>query len=402
MPNKITNEVLQKYKEKAKQGHVVFQRKLAFCYEFGNGIRKNYKKAAEWYTKAAEQGDARSQNSLAYLYDNGYGVPKSHRKAFNLMLKAAKQGLSIAQHNVGMSYRLGDGIKKDNLKAFQWLKKSAMQGFVEAEHMLSYCYGVGEGTEKNNSECINWCKKAVAKKHPIAINNLGYFYQNGMGVPISYREAVKWYKKADRLGVDGAAYKIGYLYENGGNGFKIDHKKAIKWYTKAASDGDQEAKKHLKIYKRQIKEGWAKVEPNTFLCNCCGRAWVGAFDECPVCGWTDDFVQERYPNMANMANNTRSLNKARKDWKEGKSLYYIKADKLSLDNRQYLSTVKKCGCYYCQKVFSTNEIKKWNDDGKIKQATAVCPHCDMPFVIGEGQGYPLTKRFLKAMHKYWF
>ena len=40
---------------------------------------------------------------------------------------------------------------------------------------------------------------------------------------------------------------------------------------------------------------------------------------CPVCGWMDDCVQEKYPDWANCQNDM-SLNEARKAWKEGRKV----------------------------------------------------------------------------------
>jgi anaerobic ribonucleoside-triphosphate reductase len=55
-------------------------------------------------------------------------------------------------------------------------------------------------------------------------------------------------------------------------------------------------------------------------CDCCGQGIVGMFDDCPVCGWTDDYAQRNYPDVANMPNNKMSLNQARKAWKEGRKI----------------------------------------------------------------------------------
>jgi len=49
-------------------------------------------------------------------------------------------------------------------------------------------------------------------------------------------------------------------------------------------------------------------------CPCCNIGIIpGAWEECPVCGWNDDCVQEDNPDMDG-GNNTLSLNQARKEW----------------------------------------------------------------------------------------
>ena len=42
---------------------------------------KDYGEAVKWYTKAAEQGYADAQNQLGYCYEFGEGVDTNHKKA---------------------------------------------------------------------------------------------------------------------------------------------------------------------------------------------------------------------------------------------------------------------------------------------------------------------------------
>ncbi len=78
---------------------------------------------------------------------------------------------------------------------------------------------------------------------------------------------------------------------------------------------------------------------------------------------------------------------------------YITAYNHSIHHREELLRSKKCGCFYCLKVFLTSEINNWIED---VGGTAICPYCGIDSVIGEDAGYPLTEEFLKKMHDYWF
>jgi len=64
---------------------------------------------------------------------------------------------------------------------------------------------------------------------------------------------------------------------------------------------------------RDMKDG--KV-----LCPVCGKSRVGDFDICPVCGWSNDYVQAEDPDFKH-GDNCMSLNEARKAWKEGREIY---------------------------------------------------------------------------------
>lgn len=78
---------------------------------------------------------------------------------------------------------------------------------------------------------------------------------------------------------------------------------------------------------------------------------------------------------------------------------YIDAHKFSINNKEQLLKDKKCGCFYCLKIFDPKEITDWLTDSV---GTAICPYCSIDSIIGEYSGYPVTKEFLKKMHKYWF
>lgn len=86
---------------------------------------------------------------------------------------------------------------------------------------------------------------------------------------------------------------------------------------------------------------------------------------------------------------------------------YIEAHKFSNNHMEQLKKDKKCGCFYCLKIFSPLEIEDWlisEDDNNMcdRYGTAVCPYCSVDSVIGESSGYPITQEFLSKMKKYWF
>ncbi len=59
-----------------------------------------------------------------------------------------------------------------------------------------------------------------------------------------------------------------------------------------------------------------------FPCPCCSSheiSEVGGYEICSICGWEDDPVQSRYPELAGGANKV-SLNQARSIWLERQSL----------------------------------------------------------------------------------
>jgi len=83
----------------------------------------------------------------------------------------------------------------------------------------------------------------------------------------------------------------------------------------------------------------------------------------------------------------------------------IAAHKFSINNREKLQKDKKCGCFYCLKIFSPKEITEYLQYDHIpidKDGTALCPYCGIDSVLSRSAGFPLTEEFLKRMYRKWF
>ena len=75
------------------------------------------------------------------------------------------------------------------------------------------------------------------------------------------------------------------------------------------------------------------------------------------------------------------------------------AHRFCTNNAASLQKDKKCGCFYCLKIFPPSEIKSIICEG---EGTALCPYCGVDSVIGEHSGFPITPEFLAEMKEYWF
>ena len=82
---------------------------------------------------------------------------------------------------------------------------------------------------------------------------------------------------------------------------------------------------------------------------------------------------------------------------------YVSAHEFCGNHKMQLMNDKKCGCFYCLKIFTPVEITKWlGEEEGDPLGTALCPYCGIDSVIGESCGYPITQEFLKKMRDYWF
>lgn len=66
----------------------------------------------------------KAQYQLAQMHIHGQGVPKDFAKAAKLYRLSANQGHQKAQFQLGMLYKKGHGVAQDYQEATRWLKKS--------------------------------------------------------------------------------------------------------------------------------------------------------------------------------------------------------------------------------------------------------------------------------------
>ena len=75
-------------------------------------------------------------------------------------------------------------------------------------------------------------------------------------------------------------------------------------------------------------------------------------------------------------------------------------------NKEAILKSKKCGCFYCIKIFDSDEIINWiyESENSIKGpgTTARCPHCDIDSVLPESNDYILSIELLTKMNKTFF
>ena len=87
--------------------------------------------------KLAEQGDAKAQFNVGVCYDTGNGVAKNDKKAYQWYLKSAEQRYADAQCLIGICYVVGIGVDTNLDTAYEWFEKSAEQGCEPAIDVIN-------------------------------------------------------------------------------------------------------------------------------------------------------------------------------------------------------------------------------------------------------------------------
>jgi len=77
-------------REQAEQGDARAQYKLGASYARGQGVKKDYVQAMEWYRKAAEQGYAPAEYIIGIIYSKGQGVEQDYKKAVKVVSQSGR------------------------------------------------------------------------------------------------------------------------------------------------------------------------------------------------------------------------------------------------------------------------------------------------------------------------
>ncbi len=67
------------------------------------------------------------------------------------------------------------------------------------------------------------------------------------------------------------------------------------------------------------------------------------------------------------------------------------------DNEIEILRSHQCGCFFCCHTFDARKVSNWASE-QNGGASALCPECGMPAVIGDASGVPLNEELLKQMN----
>ena len=244
-PKKVLSKQ-EKLEQSCNAGNGSDCKKLAIMYDKGDGVKKDKKRALEFYQKACDAKDGWSCYTLGYIYQSGNGVAKDKKKALELYKRACDNSEASGCYNLGYIYQYGDGVAKDEEKAVALYKKACDKGNSFGCNSLGYMYDYGVGVAKDKSKAVELYKKACDKGNVIGCYNLAYMYQSGIGVGEDKIKAVELYRKACDKNNASSCYNLGYMYQYG-DGIAKDSVKAAALYRKACDNGEPLGCKKLGI-----------------------------------------------------------------------------------------------------------------------------------------------------------
>jgi len=163
-------------------------------YYYGRGVTRDYAAAYGWYLRAGDYPGAKS--SLAYLYEEGLGVGRDYQKALAYYSEAAAAGDAGAQRQIGYMHSAGEGTPVNYAQAMAWARKAAANGNAMAMSDIGLYYYNGSGVPVNYAESVRWFSRAANANDPYGMRGMCNAYGAGQGVPKNMQTALYWCQKA--------------------------------------------------------------------------------------------------------------------------------------------------------------------------------------------------------------
>ena len=111
----------------AGQGDADAQCDLGLAYYDGEGVERDYTKAAKWLSKAVENGNECALYNLAFQYQYGEGVSQDFELAEELYLRYLELETSaFVQGQLGALYRNDNNPRRDDFAALRYHEEAAV------------------------------------------------------------------------------------------------------------------------------------------------------------------------------------------------------------------------------------------------------------------------------------
>ena len=177
LENTLPDKAFELYTEASDMGHAGATHRLALCYEFGTGTKKDRRKAFSLYAKAVSLGDYDALLPLGICYARGIGTRLDYAKAKETLIKAERIGIV--------------GVKNAIEILMEQKKKKFARKYYSAAMRLIYM--------KKFDVAKNYLDAAAELMNPRAIYTLGCLYEFGMGAPCDKDRAYSLYEKSYSL-----------------------------------------------------------------------------------------------------------------------------------------------------------------------------------------------------------
>jgi TPR repeat protein len=118
------------------------------------------RQALALFTQAANLGDVSSQLDLGYFFDQGLSVKKDKKKALEWYRRAYRQGDAGAANNIATVYRDWG----DTRKMLWWFRRAAAMGDIDVLLELGKRYEKGLAVARNPAKAKVFYRRVLVNK----------------------------------------------------------------------------------------------------------------------------------------------------------------------------------------------------------------------------------------------
>jgi uncharacterized protein len=218
---------------------------LALMYQNGRGVKKNYKKAIEYYHRCIELKESNGMKNLADMYGVGIGVKKDLNKAIELYEKALEYDDSGAYIGLAQLYRDNIDVLNEKEKIIEFCESAVRLNNSNGYTQMGCFYDVGDIFEKESSKAYEYYEKAVEmNSNTIALYNIARMSEYGIGCTVNFEKAAEYYQKCANLHNAHGLRGLARLY-NEGKGVQKDIEKSIELYEEAIKERNTQSMNEL-------------------------------------------------------------------------------------------------------------------------------------------------------------
>lgn len=200
---------------------------LGDVYYQGLGVKKDLKKAFEYYREAAGHENGYALEKLAWFYYKGEYVKKDLAKALFYFDYALLRDNRNVVYILGDMYYKGLGTKIDKNKGLEYYKLASKNGDINGIKKIEEFKKLGliktatieeefnlikESYSENNTLIFEKYKVFADKGYAPAIFELANCYEQGLGVAEDYKKAIELYEKAAELDNTEAMERLYEIY----------------------------------------------------------------------------------------------------------------------------------------------------------------------------------------------
>lgn len=238
---------------------------LGELYAEGVGVVADPEMAKEYLEEAVVAGNGHAMTSLGgyYLYGQG-GFPKDEARSNVYLKKASDLGIPRAMGLYAGNLFWGVGIAPDPPRAVELAARAAKLGDYDGNLICATAYRAGLGVNQNIPLAILHYREMLRQQPDdgdtmawLALCLCDPFESQGTYVP-SREECREGFDLACRgveLGSVRAHLALGAMYASG-RGAERDYDLAHRYIEIAAQNGDEDAQRILKLFRRTIRGTW--------------------------------------------------------------------------------------------------------------------------------------------------